>query len=350
VGSGIMADNLTYNSIVTNIRESKINNLYLFYGSESLLIKDAMNRIEKKILNPSLKDMNFIKFEGSVSAIDSIITACETLPFMDNKKIVIVSGGDFFKGRKGQAEGNMGDKSMDILFEYLSRLPQTVVLIFTAGSEVDKRKKLYTIIKKYGEVIEFGSLKNQELLSWVIKSFEKNGKAVGRAEASYFCENVSGSLEDMLNEINKACAYSGDRPAVSRSDIDAVISKSLEINVFKLVDFVSEKKPGMALNLLNDLLLDSQPVPVIFAMIIRQFRLLLNVKLLSAKGYSVPEISNKLGIMPFVSKNLLRIAGYYTGEQIENKLRRCLDVDELIKNGRMEQRIAVESLIIEFAQ
>lgn len=82
-----MADNLTYSSIVNNIRENKINNLYLFYGSESLLIKDAMNRIEKKILNPSLKDINFIKFEGSVSAIDAIINACETLPFMDSKKI-----------------------------------------------------------------------------------------------------------------------------------------------------------------------------------------------------------------------------------------------------------------------
>jgi DNA polymerase-3 subunit delta len=124
----------------------------------------------------------------------------------------------------------------------------------------------------------------------------------------------------------------------------------LESNVFQLVDSISYINPGTALSILNDLLLDSEPIPVILAMIIRQFRLLLNTKLLIQKGYSVQDLGSKLGVPPFISSSLYKLSSKYTEKQLENRLKCCLNTDAAIKSGKMEQRLALESLIVEFAR
>ena len=77
--------------------------------------------------------------------------------------------------------------------------------------------------------------------------------------------------------------------------------------------------------------------------------LMLSTKLLVQKGYSTPEIAGKLGQRPFVIEGLVKLSYNYSEEQIEKRLKRCLDMDIAIKTGKMDQRIAVEYLVVEFA-
>lgn len=345
-----MTDTLTYRDIILNIRGNKVKNLYLFYGSEKLLIRETIAAMRRKFLNPSFESLNYIKLENSSAAVDVIINACETLPFFDSKKIVTVNDSTFFKGKKGVGEDKCTENGNQELIKYFSSIPQTSILIFTTGDNIDRRKKICAAIKKNGDIVEFGHLRGAELLSWIEMVFQKSGKKISRTNAVYFSENVSGDLENYSSEIEKVCSFSGSRTEISRDDIDSVVSKSLESNIFKLVDFISIKKSDRALSILNDLILDSQPVPVILTMIIRQYRLLLNVKLMQEKGYSPADISRTLKIMPFIETNLSKISRNYTLSQIEDRLNQCLDTDISIKKGKMDQRIALETLIVAFSK
>lgn len=344
-----MNRNLNYDSIITNIKNNDIKNLYLFYGSETFLINDAVARMEKKVVNPGFKNLNYMKVDGSVAAYDLIVNACETLPFMDEKRMVIINNCTFFKSRKSRDGSDKDDGRFEELCGYFSQMPDTTVLVLIAGEEIDQRTKIFNSIRKFGVVVEFSPLKGQELVKWITGQFDKRNKKIARTEALYMADRVSGGLDDIVNEIDKICSYTGKKEGIEKSDIDAVVSKSLEANIFQLVDSISMKNPGRALLTLNDLLLDLEPVPKILAMIVRQYRLLLNAKLLSGKGYTSSEISHKLGVSPFVASNMLKISGNYTEEQIEVRFKRCLDIDAAIKTGKMNERIAIESLIVEFA-
>lgn len=340
---------ITYTNLITDIGSSKIKNLYLFYGFETLLINDAVLKICERFVSPGFKNINFLKFEGPVLDREELINACETLPFMDERKIILVRGCSLFKSSKSGKDGDEENDNGGIC-EYLERLPGTVILILISDEGVDKRKKLYNTIKKYGDTVEFNQLKGQELLKWVYNEFKQYGKTICSGDVQYLISRINGSLEYIKNEVNKLVYYSGDRVEVSSKDIDAVVPKSLETNIFQLVDMISGKNPGAALLLLNELILESEPPAMILFMISRQYRLILNTKLYSMKGYSSQEIMNSLGVQPFVYTKLSSLAKQYTEEQLLEKLSHCLEVDGIIKKGKMDPRFALESLIVRFSK
>lgn len=345
----ILADNLNYNSLISDIECGRIKKLYLFYGPENMLISDAISRIKGRLLSPQLESLNFVKLDGSSIDYDTLINACETLPFMDERKIVEVEGCPFFKAQKNE-RGGSDDIGMGDIIEYLGRIPDTTVLILLTGGEIDKRRKIYNAVKKNGDIVEFGLLKGRELVSYIAGVFKRSGKSISQADALYLSERISGNLENVQNEINRLLAYAEGKTQITRQDIDTVVRKSLEMNIFQLVDSVVQKSPGSALVILNELLLDGEPIPVILTMIARQYRLLLNARLLSNKGYSRAEISKKLSLSPYIASKIIQLSGKYSEEQIEYRLKRCLDTDISIKTGTMDQRTAIEMLIVEFAK
>lgn len=344
-----LADGINYNSAVSDIEKGSIKGLYLFFGPENVLISDCISRIEKKIINPAFRSLNFIKIDGADLTLDGLVNACETLPFMDERKMVVVYDCPFFKSKKSAGD-NENDNSINEIIEYIGRIPDSTVLVLTWGGDIDKRKKIYNAVKKNGDIVECSFLKSQDLTRWIIDKFHENGKNIGNSDASYLAERISGNLEEVQNEVNKLCAYGADKKTIVRADIDAVVPKSLEMNIFQLVDSVAQKNPGQALRILNELVLNSEPIPIILTMIIRQYRLMLNSKLLSEKGYSASEIARKLSLNPYVASKLLQLSGKYTEDAMEERLKSCLDADESIKMGRMDQRIALETLIVEFAR
>lgn len=341
---------MTYNSVISDIDNNKLKNLYLFFGQEGLLINDVLLRIRKKVVNPSLESLNYIKLDGSDLNYETLVNACETLPFMDNKKVVVINDVNIFKAKKTEKDNDEDDGSKSELCNYFGQIPETTILILVAGEQVDKRRKVYNSIKKNGDIVEFKQLKNQELIKWISKGFELAGKVISNDDARYFSERVQGNLEDVTNEINKLCSYSGNNKKITQGDIDIVVPKSLEINIFRLVDSIAMKNPSDALLTFNELLLDSEPIPVILTMIIRQYRLLLNTKLLADKGYTGQEIMSKLSLPSFVFMGLVKLTKKYSESQIQERLKKCLEADTAIKTGRMDPRLSIEALIVEFTR
>ncbi|MDI6617402.1 MAG: DNA polymerase III subunit delta [Clostridiales bacterium] len=344
-----MADIKNYRSLLSDLDRGRFKNVYLFFGPETFLINDAVKRFIDKFVSNDFKNLNFIRLNYNSIDFNDIVNACETLPFMDKKKIVVVDDCSFFKSSRTDKD-TASDKHSPGISKYIPGLPDTTILILIAGAEVDKRLKAYSAVKKIGDIVEFSPLKGQEMAMWIEGRLKSQGKKISGADAFYFSERVLDSLFDAENEIQKMCAYVGERIQITRDDIDALVPKSLEANVFQLVDSISEKNTGKALYLFNELLLDSEPIPLILAMIIRQYRLLLHTKLLSAKKLSSQEIANRLSVRFFVCSKLQKIIKKYTESDIQKRLYRCLDTDAAIKSGKADQRIAIETLIVEFSR
>ena len=325
------------------IKNKELGSLYLFYGAEEYLKRNYTEYIEKNLLAEEFKLMNKVVLEGKV-APSVIIDHCETAPVFSDRKLVVVKNSGLFKGRKkGEDAGKKGITGDD-LADFLQNVPSYSCLIFLEN-EIDKRIRYVELIKKFGLIVEFDYRKPEELTGWVVKRLKAEGRDIDAGTAAQLVEYCEQGMDDISNEIAKLCAYAGDRKRITAADIKKVCTKSVKSRVFDLTDAIAAKQTGKALVLLNDMVVLKEPMPKVMYMIARQFRQLLQVKLLLREGATQAEITSRLKLSPYISGKILRQAQSFSLEKLEKAVSTGLELDIAIKTGRLEDRVAVELMI-----
>lgn len=343
---------MDYKDIIKNIKNRNFENMYLLYGREYYLIDNAINSL-KENLNEGMIDFNLDIIDGKETTLDQIISSIETLPFMDDKKIVIVKDFELLKGKKK----NFTDSDEKYLIEHLENIPQTTVLMFVVYGEVDKRKSLVKKIDKNGLVFNCDKLSDMDLFKWVKKGFDKNSVIVDNPQIMYFIEqegyrdkSSEKTLSDLQNEINKISSFVGKGNKVTNEVIDKLTQKKVENDIFKLIDCIGEKRSSNAMKILNDMIQEGESVLGIFAMIAKQFKIVIQVRQLQVEGYTSKIIAEKLKIHPFVAGKALKQASNFTDDIIIDMLNYILESDFKIKNGLVRDTLAVEMLVSKYCQ
>lgn len=333
-----------------DIKNKKIRKLYLFFGPEEFLKKYYMESIEKLLLSNELKALNRIVLEGRQDA-GKLTDYCETLPVFSDRKIVIVKNSGLFKSKKkdGDEKKSRIPPQNDELATFLQDLPGYVCLIFYE-TDVDKRLKALDVVKKNGLVVEFGYQKPDELIRWVLRKFKASGREIDLNTAAKLVESCEQGMTEILNEIEKLLAYTNDRHDITSEDIEKVCTKSIKSRIFDLTDAIAEKKSSRALGLLNDMIILKEPVPKILFMIARQFRQILQVKLLHEEGCGLSEIATRMGISSYIAGKILKQASNFSQSKLKKAVETSLELDLAVKTGRLEDRSAAELLIIEFSK
>ncbi|MCT4605297.1 MAG: DNA polymerase III subunit delta [Marinisporobacter sp.] len=344
---------MDYKDVLKDLKNGQLNNLYLFYGREYYLIENTINVIKEKTINKGFEDLNYQFIDGKETDVDTIIHACETLPFMGEKRMVLVKDLECFFGKRK----NISEGEEERLIKYFTDLSDTTQLFFIATQEIDKRKKIIKAIKKHGEMVSFDKLKERDLHKWVQKIFKKYNKEIKEKEIAFLLEligyldrNSNKNLKDLDNEINKLCSFLGDRNLVTSKDIELLAPKSMENNIFSLVEFIGSKNTDKALSFFNDMLMEGESEIKILYMITRQFRYLFQIKLMEKQGYTAMAIGPKLGLRAFVTKKYLSQARNFEAEVLRKALEVCLYTDESIKKGKIDQRLGIELLITQFGK
>lgn len=342
---------MDYLNVINEMKEGKYKDIYLFFGEEQYLCENTVKLLENTIINPIYKDFNYEYMEGSYITTEAIENACETLPFMDEKRLVIIKNFDCLQGNKRSKEN---EEKQDELATYIENIPQNTCLVFWQTTGIDRRKKIFKGIKKYGEIVEFNKLNPNELSHWIEKMVGKKEKSISKAEIKYFIENndylsknSKKTLRDIENELNKIIDYIGERKKINKEDIKKIIPKKLDNDIFKMVDAIGKKERSMALKLLRDMLKEGENEMMILSMIVRQYRILLQCKELRSKGYSPNEIASKIEVHPFVVKKGLSQSQYFTSTALKDALYYALEMDQKIKLGKIDQRLGLEMLIFQ---
>ncbi|MBR4014597.1 MAG: DNA polymerase III subunit delta [Anaerotignum sp.] len=314
---------------------------YLFFGEETYLMRNYEAALMQEILPAGAEMMNHDSFTEKQATATAIMDAAETLPFLNEKRLVTVRNSDFFQkaGRKEEGEK---------LKEFLADLPETVCLLFLE-EKVEKNNGLYKAVVKYGQAVEFKRLTEKELAAWMKKSCKAEGLEMSEAVAGLFLQTVDHDMETMEKEMQKLIAYKEKGGTVTAEDIRAVCTVSLEAKVFDLVRAVAEKKPEKAVGIYRNLILLKESPYMVLSLITRQFRLILETLLLSQGGLPNESIAAKLEIRDFAVREYLRQSKRFSSEVWKNALRDCLDTDLDIKAGKVGEEAAVELLIMKYS-
>lgn len=314
--------------------------IYLVFGEEEFL----KNRIQKDFIDvvvpKGMEMMNLDIFEDKNTNVSNIIDAVTTMPFMSEKRLVIVkNSGLFVEGRKNDTEA---------MLNYLKDIPDTSVFLFIE-KKVDKRQKLFKSILKDGIVDELKQLSNNELISWVLSIFKDNKVRISKDSVTYLIRVTSLDMEMLTNEIDKLVSFSMDSGIVTNDDIDLICTKSVESKIFDLVGAMGNKNMPVALSKYRNLIINRESPFYVLSMIVRQFRIILQVKYLNAKRYDISQITKELSLRDFMVREALHQSKQFKNKELLQAINDCLQTDKNIKTGLMSDELAVELLIIKYA-
>lgn len=320
-------------TIKEHIKKNEFTHCYLLYGTENYLKKLYKNKLKDAIVGRE-ETMNFSNFEGKSADPQEVIQIAETLPFFSERRLILIENSGWFK-------------SQTDLADYMKHVPETTYFVFVE-SEVDKRNRLYKAVKDMGTISEMNGMDEHNLELWIVSLLRNSGKKITKDTLKYFMDKCGTGMDGMEQEIEKLVCYDMDSDIVTKDDIDAVCTTQVSSQIFQMIDAIASKRQQQAMDLYYDLLtLREKPLSILF-LITRHFNILLQIKELSGQNKS--EIAKKAGVPPFAVGKYVSQAGNFTRQGLLNGLRVCVDMEEKVKTGRMEEQMAVELLIIQFSQ
>ncbi|WP_376750444.1 DNA polymerase III subunit delta, partial [Mammaliicoccus sciuri] len=87
-----------------------------------------------------------------------------------------------------------------------------------------------------------------------------------------------------------------DRPTINKQDVNQIINRSLEQNVFLLTEYIQKRKKEQAIHLVKALITMKEEPIKLLALITSNYRLFYQCKILSQKGYSGQQIAKTIGV------------------------------------------------------
>lgn len=323
-------------NIIQDIKNNSYRQIYLLYGEENYLKKVYKDKLKEAIVGKD-DSINYNYFEGKNISVKTVIDIAETLPFFAEHRLIILENSGFFKNAN------------EDIAAYIKEVPETTILIFVE-EEIDKRGKLYKYIKEHGYISEMGRQNTSKLVPWILKILKKENKKITENEMKLFLTKTGDDMENILRELEKLISYTYGREVITAQDIEQICSTQITGKIFDMITAVSEKNQRKALELYQDLLTLKEPPMRILFLISRQFNLMLQVKELQKAGCDTVSIAKQTGLQSFLVGKYAAQARKFSTEFLKQALTECVEFEEAIKTGKMEDQLSVELLILQYSR
>lgn len=315
-----------------DIKDGSFRSLYLLCGDEPFLRRSYKNRLREAITGGD--EMNYNYYEGKGIDVNEITALADTVPFFSEWRLILLEDTGWFKGGAGAEE----------MASYLEQIPDTTCLIF-CESEVDKRSRLYKAVKKHGYIAELNRQNASQLSRWAASILARAGKKITGRTMEVFLSKTGDDMELISSELEKLISYTLGRDVITDADVEAICTTQVTNKIFDMISAISGRQTRKAMELYEDLLTLREPPMRILFLIARQFNQILQVRELTGKGMDKSAIASRLKMQPFVVGKVMVQARAFSREQILSYVKLCVDMEERVKTGQLQDRLAVELLI-----
>ena len=325
------------------IKKKDIAPIYLLYGTEAFLINETKQLLLNHILDEEEKDFNFSAYDLEETSVDFALEDAETFPFLGEKKVVFLHNPVFLTAEKTKAKV---EHNLAKLEAYLKEpAPYTVLVISAPYEKLDERKKITKELKRSAELVEAKRLSEHELKKW-IRDRAISNRIEFEENAIDLLLSLAGTNMFMLaSEVDKLSLFAAEQKRIDSGLVEKLVARTLEQNIFSLIERVVQRKLDEALRIYYDLLKQNEEPIKILALLSGQFRLIYQVKELSRRGYGQQQIAAYLKIHPFRVKLALGQAGSFRDEELANLMEMLAEADYQMKTGGMNKSLLIEMLL-----
>lgn len=329
-----------------DLNKNNFENVIFMYGEEEYLTEWACNSLAAALVDPSVREIDFVKIEEAEDA-DQLLTACDTFSMFSEKRVVWAK--DFPPLLKKNAKG-FGEGELKKLLDYIKDPNKETVLIFSCVKP-DESSSLVKQLKKQHKIYFFDKLDRPQLSAFAEKRFAAAGKDIDRAvlrylidETGYFNRESEYRIFNLENDIKKIIAYSGEN-RITEEDIDATIKGDLDKFAFDFLDAVTSGHKDKALRLLNNIIGSGGEIYSVLGLLISQFELMTEAKELYQSGEERQEIPRILKVNPYRAKKAMAYGDKFSMNRLKDILSQFYQADRNIKTGMIDQNLALELII-----
>ena len=307
-----------------------MDNVFLIVTNDKITLDQKLAEILAKN-----KDSEVVHYDLLEVPIERLIEDLDTYNFLTGKKIIIGHNASFLSSDKTKTNV---EHNLEKLEKYMNNPNCENILILVCDS-IDKRKKITSLVVKKATVIEELSDIHNVILRR-LEDYQMNSKT-----EKLLLEYCGNDFERILHEIDKLKLYKLEEKEITSSDVEEIVMKSMDDNIFHLVDSILTGNKKYAFELYQNFLLHGEQVVNIIRILSNKIRLIYQVKVLLNDGNSDQSISKLLKVHEYPVK-LSREASYkYREDQLLEKLERLANLDLEIKSGETTGQIEFETLL-----
>ncbi len=316
---------------------------YVLHGNDEFNLRAAVQKMREQMGDPTTAELNTVTLDGKTASVGDVFSAVRAMPFLSDKRLVIVEGMLSWLGRKGG--GKSAKAELETLAEGLQNLPEWARLVFAEPGTLSERNPILKLAQTlpHGYHKAFNAPRNP--VRWISERARREYDAeIERAAAMALASVIGDDLRAADSELAKLAAYvNGERP-ISEADVALLTPYVVEADIFEMVDALGKRDGATAARLLHRLLDHDEPLRL-FGMIVRQFRLLLLAREHLNAGGTPKTAGQALGVHPYVGEKAAKQARAFTLEQLRAVYHFLLETDLGIKTGRVEAVLALDLLI-----
>lgn len=305
--------------------------IYL-YGEDTFRSKQKVREFKEKFIREKDNSkLNTAEADGAKVSLGDLKQQITAAPFLAEKRFLAVS--------------NLSEnkKIIDDVLEFLAeeKKHKDTILIFWEETP-DGRSKVHKFLSKQQYVQEFKSLDDNSLGRWILEEVKKRGGQINPLAMRLLISYVGNNLWQLSNELDKLLAYKNGAE-IKKEDVEELVRTKFDDNIFGLVDALGNKNKKIATSLLDNQLSFGSSIGYIISMLIRQYRILLQVQ--EYIGETSDAVARKLKLHPFVVKKAMVQARRYNFEELKNIYGQLLNIERKTKTTSWNPELLVDLLI-----
>ena len=297
-----------YKLAISEIEKSKFHSFYLISGDEVFFTNRIVKLLVKKIINDESKPFDYSILYGKETSVNNLIELARRFPLVSKYNLIIVKDAQYI------------DKGLDDIVKYVENSSKKSIIVFCYMNKfLDKRKKLYKSVVKYGKVIEFKKLYDTQLPQFINELSISMNLIISPSNAKFMADSVGSDLSAIEKGLKKIKIALKEQKEITSEIIENQIGFSKEFNNFELQNEIGLKNFSKAYHIIKYLSSNPKKHPIVLTLSVMHsfFQKLLVFHCLKNPLKEAPV---KLGINPFFVKYYNKASNNYSIQQCEEAL------------------------------
>ncbi|MGP6138776.1 DNA polymerase III subunit delta [Jeotgalibaca sp. A127] len=338
---------MSYATEIANIKKGQFSPIYLLLGTESYFIEEARAALMEYVVPKEDQELNVGMYNMDEVPLGNALEDAESLPFFGERRLVIIDNPIFLTGEK--PKGNL-EHDVAWLESYLENPSESTILaIFAPYEKLDNRKKISKLLKKHATTVDVKPLEADASRKFLSQMIANAGYNMDRQTVQFFFERIEDQLSKGVQELEKLFLSARDDKIITKQMVEDLVPRNLEQNIFEIVTYVMKKDAEKAIRIYRDLLLQKEEPIKINAILLGQFRLLIQVFLLSKQGYQQPDMAKVLKIHPYRVKLASQQIRKMDGQKLMQAYLGLVETEEKMKTGDGMKEVQFELFMLKYA-
>ena len=309
--------------------------LYLLHGDDEQARREVVQRLESRLGEATVAAMNYLRLEKQDARPDAWRDIALTTPFLAPRRIVHLVNPAW-----------PGKKQQQAVLHLLETLPPTTAVLVEFERPLNERHWLLAWAAAHPAkawVRRTERPKGPAMARWLVQQAREEGGQITPQAAQVLADQVGDDTTLALQELRKLLAFVNYSRPVDVDDVLEVAITASHPDVFRMVDALGRGDSRTALRELHDLLTRTEP-PLLWGMVVRQFRLLLLTRAALDQGTPPRDLPKALGVPPFVARKLTQQVSRFDLDTLKRLHHALLNIDRQWKTGQTDLVTALDTL------